>query len=83
MDWKQSATAAVASVAIAWGASTVSFADEPLQESTGTEQVAFQAQVQEHLTRIQEQLAKLNQDVAELQQQKVGKRVEPQGRTAR
>jgi TolA-binding protein len=84
MDWKQSVKAAVASLTIAWGASTVSLAaDQPAQESTGTEQVAFQAQVQEHLTKIQEQLAKLNQDVAELQQQKVGKRAEPQGRTAR
>ena len=32
---------------------------------------------------MQEGLAKLNQEVDELKQQKVGNRVEPQGRTAR
>jgi TolA-binding protein len=84
MDWKQSVTAAVASLAIGWGVSTVSLAaDQPAQGSTATEQAASQVQVQEQLTQIQERLAKLNQDVAELQQQKVGKRTEPQGRTGR
>jgi TolA-binding protein len=84
MGWKQNVTAAVASLAIGWGASTVSLAaDQPAQGSTETEQVAFQVQVQEQLTKMQERVAKLNQEVAELQQQKVGKRAEPQGRTAR
>lgn len=85
MDWKQSITAAVASLAIAWGASTVSLADDqPAQGSTESEQVAVQVQeMQEHLTKVEEQLSKLNQEVAELQNQKVGKRVEPQGRTGR
>jgi hypothetical protein len=84
MDWKQSVTAAVTSLAIGWGTSTVSWAgDQPVQGSTEAELVAFQVQVQEQLTQIQKELAKLNEDVAELQQQNVGRRVEPQGRTGR
>jgi uncharacterized coiled-coil protein SlyX len=83
MGWKQNVTAAVASLAIGWGASTVSLAaDQPAQGST--EQVAFQVQeMQEDLAKIQEQLAKLNQEVKELREQKAAKRPEPQGRTGR
>lgn len=83
MALKQGVTAVVASLALGWGASTMSFAaDQPSPAQVSTDQVAFQVQeMQQELTEMQERIAELNQVVAELQQ-KTTKR-ENQGRTGR
>jgi TolA-binding protein len=81
MALKQGVTAVAASLALGWGASTMSFAaDQPTQVST--EQVALQVrEMQQDLTEMQERIAKLNQVVAELEQKTT--KTENKGRTGR